>query len=307
MGILVHPNYTDEWVNGVAVSFDPLYGKAGHHYVNSQVGEDLVTNPEAYSLPEELLLKPDGSYTILHYSNQVESVQLLMSDSQMRQLRRHLDSIHDLFEGLYQPGPDEPFAMEIEFKITSKNVLAIKQARPWVFGGAAPPSPDRTGTVALSSTQPRVDTSLTATLTDPDGSISNLAWQWASSANGSSNWATISGAASARYTPVDGDVGNYLRAMASYTDGHGAGKSAQAVTANPVEDAPPPPPPPLSAPPLSPPPLSEGGSGSGGGSSAPRQDPSVIVFSQKTLSFEAVQGGDNPYATDPPRLERGGA
>ena len=73
MGILVHPNYTDELVNDVAVSFDPLYSKAGHHYVNSQVGEDLVTNPEAYSLPEELLLKPDGSYTILHYSNQGES------------------------------------------------------------------------------------------------------------------------------------------------------------------------------------------------------------------------------------------
>ena len=295
MGILVHPNYTDEWVNGVAVSFDPLYGKAGHHYVNSQVGEDLVTNPEAYSLPEELLLKPDGSYTILHYSNQVESVQLLMSDSQMRQLRRHLDSIHDHFEGLYQPGPDEPFAMEIEFKITSKNVLAIKQARPWVFGGAAPPSPDRAGTVALSSTQPRVDTSLTATLTDPDGSITNISWQWASSPNGSSNWATISGAASARYTPVDGDVGKYLRAMASYTDGHGAGKSAQAVTANPVEDAPPPPPPP-------PPPLITGviagavpsGGGGGGGGGAPAQDPSLIVLSPTSLSFEAAQGGDNP-------------
>ena len=193
MGILVHPNYTDEWVNGVAVSFDPLYDKAGHHYVNSQVGEDLVTNPEAYSLPEQLLLKPDGSYTILHYSNLIESVRLLMSDSQLRQLRRHLDTIHDHFEGLYQPGPDEPFAMEIEFKITSRNVLAIKQARPWVFGGAATPSPDRAGTVTLRSTQPQVGAALTATLTDPDGSISNLAWQWASSPNGSSNWAPISG------------------------------------------------------------------------------------------------------------------
>ena len=236
MGVLVHPNYSDEWVNGVAVSFDPLYDKAGHHYVNSQVGEDLVTNPEAYSLPEELLLKPDGSYTILHYSNLVESVRLLMSDSQLRQLRRHLDTIHDHFEGLYDPAAGEPFAMEIEFKITSKNALAIKQARPWVFGGAEPPPPDRAGTVTLSSTQPRVDTRVTATLTDPDGSISNLTWQWASSPNGSSNWAPISGSASARYTPVSGDVGNYLRATASYTDGHGAGKSAQAVSANPVED-----------------------------------------------------------------------
>ena len=274
MGVLVHPNYTDEWVNGVAVSFDPLYDKAGHHYVNSQVGEDLVTNPEAYSLPEQLLLKANGSYTILHYSNLIESVRLLMSDSQLIQLRRHLDTIHDHFEGLYQPGPDEPFAMEIEFKITSKNALAIKQARPWVFGGAAPPSPDRAGTVTLPSTQLQVGAALTATLTDPDGSISNMAWQWASSPNGSSNWAPISGAASARYMPVDGDVGDYLRAMASYTDGHGEGKSAQAVSANPVEDAPtpppPPPPPPPTPRPTPRPPTGGGGGGGGGGAPANR-------------------------------------
>ena len=141
MGILVHPNYTDELVNGVAVSFDPLYGKAGHHYVNSQVGEDLVTNPEAYSLPEGLLLKSDGSYVILHYSNRGERMRLLMRDSQVRQLRRHLDTIHDHFDGLYD---SEPYAIEIEFKITSEDRLAIKQARPWVFGGVdgdVPPPP----------------------------------------------------------------------------------------------------------------------------------------------------------------------
>ena len=134
MGILVHPNYTDETVNGVAVSFDPLYGKEDHHYVNSQVGEDLVTNPDAYSLPEELLLRPDGSYGILHYSNLLDSERLLMSESQTTQLRRHLDTIHDHFDRLYGI---EPYAIEIEFKITSANKLAIKQARPWVFGNDA--------------------------------------------------------------------------------------------------------------------------------------------------------------------------
>ena len=69
-----------------------------------------------------------------------------MTDAQLLQLRRHLDVIHEHFEGLYNPGPDELFAMEIEFKITSDNILAIKQARPWVFSAAASsplPDPDK--------------------------------------------------------------------------------------------------------------------------------------------------------------------
>ena len=57
-----------------------------------------------------------------------------MSYTQLRHLRDYLTVIHDHFKGLYNPGSGEPFAMEIEFKITSEDVLAIKQARPWVFG-----------------------------------------------------------------------------------------------------------------------------------------------------------------------------
>ena len=134
MGVLVHPNYSDELANGVAVSFDPIYETDGSYYVNTQLGEDLVTNPDAHSVPEEILLDLSGSYTTLVSSNQVPRGQLLMSDAQIDQLRRHLQDIHDHFEDLYNPGPDEPFAMEIEFKITSDDVLSIKQARPWVFG-----------------------------------------------------------------------------------------------------------------------------------------------------------------------------
>ena len=133
MGVLVHPNYSDELANGVAVSFDPFSGREGAYYVNTQVGEDLVTNPEAHSVPEAILLLPDGSYDVLVYSNQREPRKLLMSDAQMKQLRKHLKVIHDQFAALYNPASGEPFAMEIEFKITSDNVLSIKQARPWVF------------------------------------------------------------------------------------------------------------------------------------------------------------------------------
>ena len=136
MGILVHPSYQNELVNGVAVSFDPIYSNENTYYVNSQVDEDLVTNPEAHSVPEEILLPETGLKTILHTSNLAEPGKLLMTDAQLEQLREHLSEIHDHFETLYNPRTDESFAMEIEFKITSANILAIKQARPWVFSGA---------------------------------------------------------------------------------------------------------------------------------------------------------------------------
>ena len=144
MGVLVHPNYSDEPVNGVAVSVDPAYGTEGTHYVNSQLGEDLVTNPEAHSEPEELLLNPDGTYIVVALSNQVPPAQLLMTDDQLAQLRRHLSKIHERFAELYAVEEGEQFAMEIEFKITSNNVLAIKQARPWIFAGP-PPDVDAEG------------------------------------------------------------------------------------------------------------------------------------------------------------------
>ena len=138
MGVLVHPNYSDELVNGVAVSTDPAYGTEGTYYVNSQAGEDLVTNPEAHSVPEEALLDSDGTYGVVAFSNQVPPGQLLMTSDQAGQLRRHLAKIYERFADLYAIEEGEQFAIEIEFKITSGNVLAIKQARPWVF--TVPPS-----------------------------------------------------------------------------------------------------------------------------------------------------------------------
>ncbi len=155
MGVLVHPSFQDELVNGVAVTFDPLYGMEESIYVNSQIGKDLVTNPDALSGPEEILIGRSG-YTVLSLSNQVPAGQLLMGNDHLNELRERLTVIHDHFAGLYMPPADEPFAMEIEFKITSENILAIKQARPWVFSDSAatpqPPTPDPDPTPAPSPT-----------------------------------------------------------------------------------------------------------------------------------------------------------
>ena len=97
---------------------------------------------------------------------------------------------------------------------------------------------DEPGTVTLSSLQPIEGTPLTASLDDPDDVSGSATWSWAGSPNGTSPWTPISGETSATYTPVPADVGDYLRATASYNDGEGGGKSAQAISANAVEVAP---------------------------------------------------------------------
>ena len=93
---------------------------------------------------------------------------------------------------------------------------------------------DDDGVVTLSTTQPQVGVELTASLRDPDGGVTGEAWQWARSEDGIASWEDILDATSNAYTPVAADEGNYLRATVSYTDGDGPGKSADAVTANPV-------------------------------------------------------------------------
>ena len=48
----------------------------------------------------------------------------------MRRLRSNLETIHNHFKTLYGVQDGADYAIEIEFKITAANKLAIKQARP---------------------------------------------------------------------------------------------------------------------------------------------------------------------------------
>lgn len=87
------------------------------------------------------------------------------------------------------------------------------------------------GVVQVSSGQAVVGTSVSASLEDPDGGLSNISWQWQRCDYRSSTDCTdISAATSSNYTPVADDSGKYLRAVASYDDGHGTGKSAQGIS-----------------------------------------------------------------------------
>lgn len=135
MGVLCHPNFSGELANGVGVTTDPIYSTNQTYYLNTQLGEDLVTNPQSLSIPEEILLdaNENGGFTVVRPSNLVPAGTKLLTDSQIQQLRTYLAIVQEEFKKLYKAEEQDDFAMEIEYKITSENRLAIKQARPWVI------------------------------------------------------------------------------------------------------------------------------------------------------------------------------
>ncbi len=136
MGLLCHPNFQQEQSNGVGISIDPIYETEETFYLNTQVGESLITNPDPNSVPEEILLYRDpsqsGGYLVLRLSNLVNAGELIMDEEYLDQMRDYLTVIHDEFAILYDVAGQEDFAMDIEYKVTAQNQLAIKQARPWV-------------------------------------------------------------------------------------------------------------------------------------------------------------------------------
>ena len=174
MGVLAHQSFDDEQANGVGVTTDPVYGTENTFYLNSQVGEDLVTNPEALSIPEEILLgAAEGSgFVVVRPSNQVPDGTQVMSAVYLEEMRTYLGVIDAEFRTLYEVDPVTQFAMEIEYKITIDGDLAIKQARPWIF--AEPLDPDPTPgptTVAPTATPRPTDVPPTPTEVPSDGSI----------------------------------------------------------------------------------------------------------------------------------------
>jgi hypothetical protein len=135
MGVLCHPNEKDEILNGVGVTADPIYFTDNTFYLNNQIGEDLVTNPEALSIPEEIILdagnKTKSDFTVVRYSS-LSNSKLILDEKYLSQMRDHLKIIHNRFKKLYQAENDPYFAIEIEYKIVKEGYLSIKQARPWL-------------------------------------------------------------------------------------------------------------------------------------------------------------------------------
>ena len=81
---------------------------------------------------------------------------------------------------------------------------------------------------------PKVNGALTASVSDPDGSVTGESWRWSRSRARAGAFTEITGANSATYTPAGNDFNHYLRATVTYTDPQGSAKSAHAATSSPV-------------------------------------------------------------------------
>ena len=89
---------------------------------------------------------------------------------------------------------------------------------------------DDPGTIALSADVARVGERLTATLMDEDRSVERSKMRtWQRSPDGAAWTMIVQGAERRFYTPTEADRGKYLRAVFTYTDGHGPGKRAESA------------------------------------------------------------------------------
>ena len=122
-------------------------------------------------------------------------------------------------------------------------VLVVAAMVAFSLPQAAAQGDDQAGTVTFSETL-AVGTELTASLTDPDGSVSVRSWKWERSKRPDTGWELIHDTASSsdtdtftpRKTETVDDTAYFLRATATYTDGQGQNqnKTASAVTPLPV-------------------------------------------------------------------------
>ena len=93
---------------------------------------------------------------------------------------------------------------------------------------------DEAGTASIDRPQPQVSRPLEAGMSDEDEGVAVQRWQWARSRD-RTTWTDIAGATSSRRSPAPEDEGMYLRATVTYSDKFGPGKTASAVSTNPVE------------------------------------------------------------------------
>lgn len=138
MGVAVNVAFVSEAANGVLVTQNLADPTVEGMYVNVQLGEFSVTNPEGGILPEIFLIvrNPEGGVQVctLRYSS-LSPDRSILSFEEVGTLHRLSRTAHEHFAGLYGRDPGV-FALDLEFKLWgSPRRVYLKQARPYVLAG----------------------------------------------------------------------------------------------------------------------------------------------------------------------------
>ncbi len=139
MSLLVHPSFTDEEANGVAITGN-IFDSSGLNpafYVNVQAGETSVVAPPDGITSDQFLYYYYTSGQPTAYiatSNLVPEGEHVLTNDQVHELGVAMDAIHQFFGEAYNTGIG--YGMDIEFKFDDQDsggepTLFVKQARPY--------------------------------------------------------------------------------------------------------------------------------------------------------------------------------
>lgn len=133
MAVAVHRSFPDEAANGVLITSNLADPSIFGFYVNVQLGETAVTNPEGGALPEifSIILGANGINVVRQRYSSLSPDEAIMSEVEIQDLYISSRQIQGHFAGLYGQSPYEA-ALDMEFKLHGpERELIIKQVRPY--------------------------------------------------------------------------------------------------------------------------------------------------------------------------------
>jgi pyruvate,water dikinase len=142
MAVLVNPSFGDEDANGVAISanvFDPAPGGEDAFFINAQLGEGSVVEPDPGVTADSLMyywFHPNQPATYYTRSSLVPAGQTVLSRIELFELGQALDAIRTHFTGIYDPPEGYGrLPMDVEWKLVDEGAAGkhiwIKQARSY--------------------------------------------------------------------------------------------------------------------------------------------------------------------------------
>lgn len=137
MAVAVHKGFPDELANGVIITQNIADPSVAGIYVNAQVGELSITNPEGGERPEKFSIIPsaNGVQSVVTQYSTLSPNSSILTEEETLELYRLVMKAQYYFSELYKKNPDS-FALDLEFKLMrdgSGRKLFLKQIRPYIM------------------------------------------------------------------------------------------------------------------------------------------------------------------------------